>query len=369
MIRFTVDAECGRARAGRVQTPHGAFETPAFMPVATKGAVKTLSPEQLRGLGVQIVLSNTYHLALRPGEELVAEMGGLHAFMNWDGPILTDSGGYQIFSLAKISTLTEEGVTFRSHLDGAPFTLTPERALEIQVKLGSDIIMPLDQPVAWPCRPEQARDAMERTHRWLERVDPALHGRVFGIVQGGFDPALRDASAAFVSRFPFPGMAIGGLSMGESNELMAEIAAHTAARIPPDRVRYLMGVGTPADLVRAIAMGVDMFDCILPTRLARTGWAFTSEGIVKLRNAKHRAARGPLDPACPCATCRSYSRAYLRHCFNVDEVLGLVLVSSHNVFHYMELMRRARAAIRDGTFGRMVDDVGTRWRGLRTTAG
>ena len=341
------------------------------MPVATKGAVKTLSPEQLRQIGVQIVLSNTYHLALRPGDALIEQVGGLHTFMSWDGPILTDSGGYQIFSLAKILTLSEEGVDFRSHIDGSPFKLTPESALDIQVRLGSDIIMPLDQPVAWPCRTDQAREAMERTHRWLQRTverRPALKGRIFGIVQGAFDLSLREASVEAIAELGFPGMAIGGLSMGEPNDQLTRIVDHTAARIPAECVRYLMGVGTPADLVRAIGMGIDLFDCILPTRLARNGWAFTSSGIVKLRNQKHRADKGPLDPECACRTCASTSRAYLRHCFNIEEILGLILVSYHNVSYYISLMRRARAAIVNGTFERMLGEVDDRWGSLRTTS-
>lgn len=367
-VRFRISQACGRARAGVLETPHGAVPTPAFMPVATKGTVKTLTPAQLREAGVHIVLSNTYHLALRPGEELVAQLGGLHAFMGWDGPILTDSGGFQIFSLARLLTLTEEGVSFRSHLDGSPFSLTPERALEIQQRLGSDIIMPLDQPVAWPATTETARAAMDRTHRWLARTDPAARGRIFGIVQGGFDKSLRDESVEAVAAMGFPGLAIGGLSMGEPNDLMVELADHTAARLPADRVHYLMGVGTPADIVRAIAMGIDLFDCILPTRLARTGWAFTSRGVVRLKNARHRADRGPLDPECACPACRTTTRAYLRHCFNVGEILGLTLVSLHNVFYYMDLMRRAREAIIEGRFDAMVADAGTRWPSLRTTS-
>jgi queuine tRNA-ribosyltransferase len=371
MITFEATHSCGRARRGVVRTPHGEFETPAFMPVATKGTVKTLAPDQLREIGVQIVLSNTYHLAMRPGDETIEALGGLHAFMKWNGPILTDSGGFQVFSLARVLTLGEPGVEFRSHIDGAPFSLSPERALDIQLRLGSDIIMPLDQPIEWPCRPEQARDAMDRTHRWLTRTldhHADARGRIFGIVQGAFELDLRDASVDFIAGLGFPGLAVGGLSMGEPNDLMVKIADHTAARIPADRVRYLMGVGTPADIVRAIAQGIDLFDCVLPTRVARNGAAFTSLGLVKLRNRRHASDAGPLDPECACRTCAEFSRAYLRHCFNVGEVLGLALVSYHNLFYYMQLMRRARAAIIDGTYERMLQEVGSRWGSLRMTS-
>jgi queuine tRNA-ribosyltransferase len=367
-IRFEIQRTCGRARVGRVMTPHGAFETPAFMPVATKGAVKGIDAERLRRLGAQIVLANTYHLAQRPGDETVEALGGLHAFMRWDGPILTDSGGFQIFSLSRLLSVSEAGVEFRSSLDGEAFRLTPERAIEIQRRLGSDLWMPLDQPIAWPCTSAEARAAMERTHRWLERTNPKDRGRIFGIVQGGFDRTLRDASVDFIASFDFPGMAIGGLSMGEPNELMIELADHTAGRIPAGRVRYLMGVGTPADLVRCVAMGIDLFDCVLPTRMGRTGAAFSSTGLVKLRNRRYARDAAPLDPACACAVCGEYSRAYLRHCFNTHEMLGPVLVSFHNLFYYTDLMRRIRAAITDGTLDEMLKDGGQRWGSLRTTS-
>ncbi|MBI2931071.1 MAG: tRNA guanosine(34) transglycosylase Tgt [Planctomycetes bacterium] len=353
VIRFEVLHQSGRARTGRLETTHGAVETPVFMPVGTKAAVKSLLPSQLEVAGVEMILSNTYHLALRPGEELVAKMGGLHRFMAWPRPILTDSGGYQVFSLARLRKVNDEGVEFQSHLDGSLVSLTPERAVEIQRRLGADVIMPLDEPAPWPCDGARVEKAMQRTHAWLTRCKRAWAGdgpqALFGIVQGGMDARLRRASAEAVCAHDLPGYAIGGLSLGEPAELLYEITDVTAALLPVNKPRYLMGVGTPADIARSVALGIDMFDCVLPTRLGRNGWAFTSEGMIKIRNAEWKEDARPVDPNCSCPCCAAFSRAYLRHCFNVDEIVGLAMLSLHNIHYYVGLMRRLRAAIREGT--------------------
>jgi queuine tRNA-ribosyltransferase len=352
MIEFSVASRDpdSRARTGRVTTPHGAFDTPAFMPVGTKAAVKTLQPAQLREAGTQILLCNAYHLALRPGEALVAKMGGLHKFMGWDGPILTDSGGYQVFSLAKLSKVSDAGVEFQSHLDGSTVNLTPERALDIQRTLGADIVMPLDEPAPFPSTREQAQAAVTRTAAWLERTVKARRDEgLFGIVQGGTHAELRKRSTEDVLRHDLPGIAIGGLSLGEPAELMIATAAGVCEVAPPSKPRYLMGVGTPGDIVNAVRAGVDMFDCILPTRLGRNGWAFTSEGMIKIRNASFKEDDRPIDPACSCPACKGFTRAYIRHCFAVEEILGLSMLSLHNITYYQTLMRRIRAAIADGT--------------------
>src|SRR5688572_7716013 len=343
MITFSVAARDAnsRARAGRVETRHGGFDTPAFMPVGTKAAVKTLQPAQLRETGTQIVLSNAYHLALRPGEELIHHMGGLHKFMGWSGPILTDSGGYQVFSLAKLRKVSDAGVEFQSHLDGATVKLTPERALEIQRTLGADIVMPLDEPAPFPSTEAQAEAAVKRTSAWLDRsVKARQEEALFGIVQGGTYPALRRRSAEDVNRHDLPGVAIGGLSLGEPAAQTIEMAGVVCAATPESKPRYAMGLGTPSDIVNCVLAGVDLFDCILPTRLGRNGWAFTSEGMLKIRNAVFKEDERPIDPACACAACRGFSRSYLRHCFSVDEILGLSMLSLHNVTYYQNLMKR-----------------------------
>ncbi len=351
-MRFEVLHRKGRARTGRLETAHGAIETPVFMPVGTRAAVKSLHPAQLEAAGAEIILGNTYHLSLRPGEDLVAKMGGLHAFMAWKRPILTDSGGYQVFSLAKLRKMSDDGVEFASHLDGSPQFLTPERAIEIQRKLGSDIMMPLDEPASWPCDEARVEAAMVRTHLWLKRsIGPS---NLFGIVQGGMSPKLRRASVDAVCSHSLPGYAIGGLSIGEPAEKMYEIVDLTTSLLPEDKPRYLMGVGTPADIARAVALGIDMFDCVLPTRMGRTGTAFTSEGMIKIRNAQWAEDPKPLDPQCKCPCCATFSRAYLRHCFSVDEMLGLSMLSLHNVTYYVALMRRLRDAIRDGSLESLV---------------
>ncbi len=348
-MKFAVSAAHGRARAGSIETAHGTFETPAFMPCGTKGAVKGLEPRELRPAGIEILLSNTYHLALRPGEDRVAESGGLHRFMSWDGPILTDSGGFQVFSLAELRKISDEGVTFQSHIDGATVKFTPERVVEIQEKLGSDILMPLDEPIPWPPNPKVARAALDRTHAWWKRSRTTKGGALFGIIQGSIVPELRKESAEAIAASDPPGFALGGFSMGEPNPLMYEMVAYTTSLLPESKPRYLMGVGTPEDILAGVRAGVDMFDCILPTRMGRTGTAYTSQGPLRIRNAKYARDLLPLDPACDGPCCRSYTRAYLRHCFNVDEMLGPKLLSLHNVTYYGRLMRRIRAAIRDGS--------------------
>ena len=348
-MKFAVEARHGLSRAGRIETAHGSFETPAFMPCGTKAAVKGIEPRELRAAGIEILLSNTYHLALRPGEDRVAELGGLHRFMSWDGPILTDSGGYQVFSLAELRKISDEGVTFQSHLDGATVKFTPERVIEIQEKLGSDILMPLDEPIPFPPDPKVARSALDRTHAWWKRSRATKGGALFGIVQGSIVPELRRESAETIAASDPPGFALGGFSMGEPMPQMVEMVGYTTSLLPGSKPRYLMGVGTPGDILAGVRAGVDLFDCILPTRMGRTGVAFTSAGIVRIRNAKHASDRGPLDPACPGPCCTLYTRAYLRHCFNVDEMLGPKLLSLHNVTYYGRLMARIRSAIRDGS--------------------
>ena len=349
---FTITATDGKARAGVGETSHGTFETPAFMPCGTKAAVKGLEPRELRAAGIQIILSNTYHLALRPGEENVARMGGLHRFMGWDGPILTDSGGYQVISLASLSTVTTDGVTFRSHLDGDSLTFTPERVVEIQEKLGSDILMPLDEPITYPPEAKAARTALDRTHAWWRR-SKSTRGALFAIVQGSIDRDLRRESVETVAADDPPGFALGGFSMGEPIEQTYEMVDYTVSLLPAPRPRYLMGVGKPQDILAAVRSGVDMFDCILPTRYGRTGKAFTSRGILNLRNAKFAQDEGPVDPECEGPCCRAYSRAYLRHCFNINEMLGPKLLSLHNIHYYAKLMSRIREAIRKGALDQL----------------
>ncbi len=342
-----------RARVTRVETPHGAFETPIFMPVGTQATVKSLAPPDLLGAGVRILLANAFHLSLRPGEGLVRELGGLHRFMAWDGPILTDSGGYQVFSLAPNVKVTEDGVLFQSPIDGARLSFTPERVIEIEEAIGADVIMPFDQPVGYPAGREAARVALERTLRWEARCR-AAHRRedqaLFAIVQGATFEEMRRECARRLCETPWPGFAIGGLALGEPPAMRDDLVEATVAELPEDRPRYLMGVGTPRDLVAAIARGVDMFDCVLPTRNGRNGWAFTSQGVVRINNARHTRDPGPLDPECTCDTCRRFSRAYLRHLFKAQEMLGPRALSLHNVHFYMDLTARARAAIRAGTY-------------------
>ncbi len=349
-----------RARIGRFATPHGAIETPVFMPVGTRGSVKGLTPLQLREAGTTILLANTYHLALRPGSKTVAEIGGLHRFMSWDGPILTDSGGFQVFSLATLNDIDDDGVSFKSHIDGAPMRLDPAAAVALQEDLGADIIMAFDECPALPAAPDVLRRAVDRTIRWADqcrrakrRDDQAL----FGIVQGGLDIDLRRRCLDALVEMNFPGYAIGGLSVGESPKAMADCLDKLAPHMPADRPRYLMGVGRPLDIIRAVAAGVDMFDCVMPTRNGRNSFAFTDAGFVRLRNAKYRVDETPLDATCDCHCCKHFTRAYLRHLFLADEMLGPILVSLHNIAYYHRWMRRIRDAIRNGVLDQMLRDA------------
>lgn len=347
-FRFEVHAEDGAARMGRLITPHGGVPTPVFMPVGTRAAVKAMAPDELWSMGYRMVLANTYHLAVRPGAELVRDFGGIARFMGFRGALLTDSGGFQAMSLARINSIDADGIRFRSHLDGAPLTLTPESAIEIQQALGADIIMALDECTPYPADHRRARESLELTARWAERCLRARTSKtqaLFGIVQGGIYPDLRRDSARQITALPFDGYAIGGLSVGEPKSAMREMAALGASMLPADRPRYLMGVGTPQDLLAAIGMGFDMFDCVLPTRNARNGSAFTSEGRVSIKQAAHARDERPLDPRCDCRCCTTFSRAYLRHLFMAGEILAARALTEHNLYFYGRLMREAQAAI------------------------
>ncbi len=347
-FNFVIHATDGDARMGRLITPHGNVPTPAFMPVGTRAAVKAMAPDELWSMGYRMVLANTYHLAVRPGSELVHQMGGIARFMGYRGAILTDSGGFQAMSLARINSIGEDGIRFRSHLDGAPLTLTPESAIAIQQALGTDIMMALDECTPYPAAPERVRQSLELTARWAERCVRARTSAtqaLFGIVQGGVYPDLRRLSARQITSLPFDGYAAGGLSVGEPKAAMREMAALTASLLPADRPRYLMGVGTPQDLLAAVAMGFDMFDCVMPTRNARNGSAFTSEGRVSIKRAVHTRDERPLDPRCDCRCCTTFSRAYLRHLFMAGEILAARALTEHNLYFYGRLMREAQAAI------------------------
>ena len=342
------------ARRGEIVTPHGKVQTPAFMPVGTQATVKGLTPDDVRASGAEIVLGNTYHLMLRPGAERIAALGGLHAFMNWPLPILTDSGGFQVMSMSALRRLEEKGVTFRSHLDGTMVELTPERAIEIQALLGADISMQLDECIGLPAPREEVARAMQLSLRWAERSKKAFGARsgraLFGIVQGGDDRVLRSESVRALIDIGFDGYAIGGMAVGESQEVMLKIVAETAPQLPQDKPRYLMGVGTPHDLLEAAARGIDMFDCVLPTRNGRHGMAFTRYGAVNLANARHAYDARPLDEQSAHSTARSYTRAYLHHLIRANEMLGAVLLSKINLTYYQELMAGMRAAIAAGRF-------------------
>ena len=350
-MSLEVLAEEGGARRGRLQTAHGAIDTPAFMPVGTQATVKALTPQEVEDLGAQVLLANTYHLALRPTADRIAGLGGLHRFMGWDGAILTDSGGFQVFSLDHLVKVTDEGATFRSHLDGSEQRFTPEFVMAIQRELGSDIAMAFDQPISWPASVEATRAAMERTHRWGARcltAEPAPGQLRFGIVQGGFDDALRRESAEVLARLPFDGFGVGGLSLGEPKSITYRLLSLQTAILPRDRPRYLMGVGTPADLVEAIARGIDMFDCVLPTRIARNGSILTRGGRINLRNRQFIEDAGPMDEGCDCYTCQHFSRAYLRHLFMAGEILGHRLASIHNLRLLVRLVGQIRELIGTG---------------------
>lgn len=350
---FATEAVDGDARTGTLMTAHGAVRTPAFMPVGTHATVKALHPDEVRATGVDILLCNAYHLALRPGIDLIERAGGLHAFMGWDHPILTDSGGYQLVSLAEVAAVDEGGATFVSPYDGSRLRVTPEEAVRNQARLGADVLMCLDHPVAHGTAPDVARDATDRTHRWAERcraVHPGDGRLLFGIAQGGFDAGARRDSARCIAGLDFDGVAIGGLSVGEPLETMLAMTEASVSEMPGDRPRYFMGLGTDSELLAAIALGVDMFDCVVPTRLARNGSALTPDGRLSLRNAAARDDFGPIDPECPCAACTGFSRAYLRHLFQSGEILAHRLVSLHNITHLARLMEETRGAIGNGTF-------------------
>jgi len=350
---FVVEKQVGQARAARLKTHRGWIQTPVFMPVGTKATVKGMLPEELKSLGAQIVLGNTYHLHLRPGEEIIQRLGGLHKFMNWPGPILTDSGGFQVFSLSQLSKITEEGVEFRSHLDGAKHFLSPEKSMQIQMALGSDIIMAFDECLKYPATPDEVKTSMDLTHRWLERSKKAMtrsESLLFGIVQGGLDVKLRKESLEQITSVELPGYALGGLSVGEPIELMHALVKDVAPLMPAHKPRYLMGVGTPLDLVLAVDAGLDMFDCVMPTRVARNGTLFTWQGKVSIKRAEYREDSSPLDPECDCYTCQNYSKAYLRHVFLSAEMISARLNTIHNLHFYLTLMNRIRQSLVEGTW-------------------
>lgn len=397
MLKFEIvsrDAQT-HARAGLLHTAHGTIETPCFMPVGTAATVKGITQDQLEQLGIQILLANTYHLYLRPGHEVIRQMGGLHGFMSWPHPILTDSGGYQVMSLKDLSRVTEDGVQFRSHLDGSSHSLSPELAVDIQTALGPDIMMTLDECVQYPASHETLQRAVKLTGRWArrakehykklgdsgvgsresEKLNARVDGRnpsdlsqrhptpdpripsLFGIVQGGMDKALRQVSAEEILEIGFEGYALGGLSVGEAKSETYDVVEYTAALLPQDRPRYLMGVGTPEDLLEGVARGIDMFDCVMPTRNARNGSVFTSQGKLVIKNASYAQDKAPLDPACECTVCRRYSRAYIRHLFLAHEMLGGILATTHNLHFYLDTMRRIRHAILSGGFERHLSRV------------
>ncbi len=368
---FQVEATSGAVRAGRMRTPHGEIETPVFMPVGTVATVKAVPQDVLEELGVQILLNNTYHLYLRPGVEQVRRLGGVQRFMAWDKPILTDSGGFQVFSLSDLRKVTEEGVAFKSHLDGSAHFFSPERSIEAEIGLGADIIMAFDECTEYPAERSRAQQSMEMTARWARRSKDYFeaHKRevpwfekksrekgseqtqaLFGIVQGGMYPDLRRESAERTVELDFPGYAIGGLSVGEPREKTWEIVQETIPLLPADKPRYVMGVGTPEEIVQYVSLGVDMMDCVLPTRAARHGLLFTSEGKINIKRAQYASDEGPLDPACSCKVCRRYSRAYLRHLYVANEVLAQVLNTVHNLAYYLDTMRRVRQSIKLGEF-------------------
>ncbi|MDQ6765458.1 MAG: tRNA guanosine(34) transglycosylase Tgt [Verrucomicrobiota bacterium] len=359
MFELLKTAEDSRARRGRLTTAHGVIETPAFMPVGTQGSVKAVSPRELHELQAQIVLGNTYHLFVRPGMDVIRHFGGLHRFMNWDGPILTDSGGYQIFSLAKLRKITDEGVHFQNHLDGTPTFISPEIAMEIQLRLGSDIAMVLDECPSWPCEHDYAARSLAMTIRWAKRSKDARHADgqlVFGIVQGATFADLRRESAEATVGMGFDGYAIGGVSVGEPEPEMMLAVENSEPFLPRDKPRYAMGLGTPPQMLELIARGVDMFDCVLPTRLARNGTAFTATGTLNLKNAEFTLDKNPLEEGCACPACGEFTRGYIRHLVKAEEILGLRLLTLHNLHFYLALMRQTRVAIEAGTFAQFRRD-------------
>lgn len=352
-IKFELlkEAKDSKARLGKIYTPHGEIETPIFMPVGTRATVKAMTPEEVKDLGAQVILGNTYHLYLKPGHDLIEEAGGLHKFMNWDMPILTDSGGFQVFSLGDLRKIKEEGVEFRSHIDGSKHFISPEKSMEIQNSLGSDIMMCFDECTPYPASYEYAKKSMERTTRWAKRCKDYHKNTerqgLFGIVQGGMYRDLREQSARDMVELDFPGYAVGGLSVGEPKELMCEVLDYTTPLLPKDKPRYLMGVGTPDYLFEAVIRGIDMADCVLPTRIARNGTAMTSQGRIVIRNGKYARDFSKLDPECDCYACTNYTKAYIRHLFNVNEILGARLTTIHNLYFLIKLMENIRNAIRE----------------------
>ena len=364
MITFALQAQDGKARAGKIETSRGTIHTPIFMPVGTLGTVKAMTPEELKDIGAEIILGNTYHLHLRPSDSLIAKLGGLHRFMNWDRPILTDSGGFQVFSLAKLHKRSEEGVRFQSHLDGSSFWLTPEISMSIQENLGSDIMMVFDECPELPASREKLQESLELTSRWARRCKEArkTDQALFGIVQGGGELDLRRQSLEQMTEIGFDGYALGGLSVGESKEEMYYVLDHVAHEMPAATPRYLMGVGEPEDLLAGIESGIDMFDCVMPTRNARNGNLFTSEGKVTIKQARYREDERPLDPNCNCKTCQYYSRAYLRHLYQCNEILAMRLNTLHNLHFYLQLMRDSRDAILAGNFSAFRQTRLQQWR-------
>ncbi|MBU1052730.1 MAG: tRNA guanosine(34) transglycosylase Tgt [Proteobacteria bacterium] len=358
MFDFKVIAKSSnsRARAGLMRTSHGDVETPVFMPVGTLASVKSLSPEEITQAGASIILGNTYHLYLRPGCDVIKLFSGLHKFMNWKGPILTDSGGFQVFSLAKLSKITNEGYTFQSHIDGSSHTLTPEKAVEVQLLLNSDIMMCLDQCIHYPAEKKQAQDALELTTQWAKRCKKTWEeagenkNALFGIVQGGMFKELREKSAQDIVEIGFPGYAIGGLSVGEPIDIMLEIAEYSLDKLPSDKPKYMMGIGTPENIVELVALGTDMFDCVMPTRNARNGQMFTSMGTINICNSRYKFDTLPVEEECNCYTCRNFSRAYLRHLYMAKEILAYRLNTIHNIFYYTKLMKDMRKAILNDEF-------------------
>lgn len=361
---FDLQKKEGQARAACLKTAHGFIETPIFMPVGTKATVKAMFPEELEEMGAQIILGNTYHLHLRPGESVVKGQGGLHNFMNWKKPILTDSGGFQVFSLSQLNKISEEGVEFRSHLDGAKHFISPEKSMQIQMDLGADIIMAFDECPPHPSSKEKLKESMDLTYRWLLRSQAAMtrnESLLFGIVQGGLDSELRLESLEQVTSVDLPGYALGGFSVGEPIEMMHELVKKVAPQMPENKPRYLMGVGTPLDLILMVDAGMDMFDCVMPTRVARNGLLFTWQGKIRIKNEKFKEDPSPLDPECECYTCRNYSKAYLRHVFMSGEIISSRLNTVHNLFFYINLMKKAREAILTGRWAEFRDHCITRF--------
>jgi queuine tRNA-ribosyltransferase len=367
-MSFELLARDAGARRGRLRTAHGIVETPVFMPCGTYGTVKAMTPRDLEEVGSQIVLGNTFHLMLRPGDQVIRDLGGLHEFMQWPHPLLTDSGGFQVWSLGELRKISQSGVVFRSPINGDRVELTPERSIEVQRNLGSDIAMVFDECTSYPASEQQARESMELSMGWAERClqahDSAADSLLFGIVQGGMYAGLRQESLAGLVALDFSGYAIGGLSVGESKQEMDAVLGAVLPHMPADKPRYLMGVGTPADLVRGVELGVDMFDCVMPTRNARNGYAFTSGGTLKIRNARHRGSDRPLDARCGCYTCRTFSRGYLHHLDRCGEMLASMLMTRHNLHYYHDLMAQLRVSIETGTFRNLIESLQNGWNSL-----